>query len=352
MRYLQVLLLPVAFFSFTCADFTDDAIASIQTLQKTWYNFNTGLWDDFWWQSGNILEAIAQFGIEDPDFKDVAANIVANTYAKSPDQHGAKQWTNKFYDDMGWWAMAWIASYDLTGDKKYLNSAKSIFQDMTSGWNTPCGGGIWWSEDRDYIAAIANELFLAVAAHLANRCSGQERLDYLNWADREWEWFSNSGLINSDGLINDGIDPATCKNNGGTTFTYNQGIILAGLSELSRAKSDPSLVDRAYDIFNAVSKHLTDPSGILTEPVSGALDPVASQFKGAFGRGLLTLYQYKPRKEVKQFFMINANAARSARKGNGGVIPGRWQGDSSDGNTCTLASGIDILVAAAYAEKH
>lgn len=44
MKYLQVLLFPVAFFSFTFADFTDDAIASIQTLQKTWYNFNTGLW--------------------------------------------------------------------------------------------------------------------------------------------------------------------------------------------------------------------------------------------------------------------------------------------------------------------
>ena len=308
--------------------------------------------DGFWWQSGNILEAIAQFGVQDPDFKPVAMNIVANTYVKSPDQHGAKQWTNKFYDDMGWWAMAWIASYDLTGDQKYLNSAKAIFQDMTSGWNTPCGGGIWWSEDRDYIAAISNELFLSVAAHLANRVSGQERQDYINWAEREWEWFSNSGLINSDGLINDGIDPTTCKNNGRTTFTYNQGVILAGLSELARATSDNSLVDRAYDIFNAVTKHLVDPSGILTEPASGPLDPVASQFKGAFGRALLTLYEYKPRKEVKQFIMVNANAARSARKVDGVIIPDRWQGDSENGNTCTLASGIDILVAAAYVERH
>lgn len=53
---------------------------------------------------------------------------------------------------MGWWAMAWITAYDLTQDQKYLDSAKFIFDNMTTGWNTPCKGGIWWSEDRDYMS--------------------------------------------------------------------------------------------------------------------------------------------------------------------------------------------------------
>ncbi|EOA91143.1 hypothetical protein ACJQWK_11742 [Exserohilum turcicum] len=351
MRFLRALLLPILFFNVTSADFTSDTVAAIQTLQKNWYNFGNGLWNEFWWQSGNIVEAIAQFGMQDADFKPTAINIVANTYAKSANEKGAVKWTNKFFDDMGWWAMAWITAYDLTQDQKYLDSAKFIFDNMTTGWNTPCKGGIWWSEDRDYIAAIANELFLSVAAHLANRVAAKDKQYYVGWAQAEWQWFKNSGLINAQGLINDGIDPKTCKNNNGATFTYNQGIILAGLSELSRATSDGGLIDSAYAIFDAVTKHLVDPSGILTEPRASPLDPVASQFKGAFVRGLMTLYENKPRDSVKQFFMINANAARSAQKATGNVIPDRWQGGSNDGNPSTQASGIDILLAAAFVSE-
>lgn len=44
MRYLTIFLLPIVFFSSTFADFTDDAVNSIQTLQTKWYDFNNGLW--------------------------------------------------------------------------------------------------------------------------------------------------------------------------------------------------------------------------------------------------------------------------------------------------------------------
>lgn len=307
--------------------------------------------NNLWWQSGNIIETIARFGIQDADFRETAIQIISNTYAKSPNQHGADAWKNKFYDDMGWWAMGWIAAYDLTGDVKYLRTARDIFDDMTTGWNTPCNGGLWWSKDRDYIAAISNELFLSVAAHIANRVDGQAKIDYTNWAEMEWEWFKNTGIINEDGLINDGINPDNCKNNGRTTFTYNQGIVLAGLSELARAKSDGGFIKHAYGIVDAVMNSLLDPSGILTEPVSGSLDPVSSQFKGAFVRGLSTLYENEPRPNVQHFFQTNANSAWSQPKVDGGVMVDFWQGGSENGNPSTHASGIDIIVAAALASE-
>ena len=88
---------------------------------------------------------------------------------------------------------------------KYLSIAESIFFDMSGGWDDTCRGGIWWSKDRKYKNAIANELFLSVAAHLANRTSGTEQKKYLNWAEKEWNWFRASDLINSENLINDGL---------------------------------------------------------------------------------------------------------------------------------------------------
>ena len=53
-----------------------------------------------------------------------------------------------------------------------------------TGYNAT-GGAIWWSRDRDHHAAIANERFTSVAAHLANRVARQDMREYyLGWARR------------------------------------------------------------------------------------------------------------------------------------------------------------------------
>lgn len=164
----------------------------------------------------------------------------------------------------------------------------------------------------------------------------------------EWDWFWNSGVINSENTINDGIDPSSCKNDGKTTYTYNQGVVLAGLSELARAKSDGGLIDHANTIANAAMTKLTE-NGILTEPVNGPLDEQAAQFKGAFVRGLAVLNANAPQQSYKDFLEKNANAAWSNDKTSDGVITDKWQGGSNNANTASHASGIDVLVAAAQA---
>ncbi|KAH7075481.1 glycosyl hydrolase [Paraphoma chrysanthemicola] len=348
MKGLFSLLLPLFYLAPANADYADDANAAIMTLQDKWYDANTGLWNKLWWQSGNMVETIARFGQKDSSFKQAAIDIISNTYDKSRNQLGAKDWKNDFYDDEGWWAAAWIAAYDLTGDAKYLNTAKDLFEDMTSGWTTPCNGGIWWNKKKESIAAISNELFLSVAAHLANRVSGQEKEEYRNWAQMEWDWFWNSGIINSDGLINDGIDQKTCKNDGKTTYTYNQGVVLAGLSELARAKSDGGLIAHANSIAHAAMLKLSE-NGILTEPVGHPLDEQGALFKGPFVRGLSTLNENEPQQSFSDFLKRNADSAWRQEKVDGGVIVDRWQGGSRNANTGSHAAGIDVLVAAAQA---
>ena len=150
--------------------------------------------------------------------------------------------------------------------------ASSIFIDMSGGWDSTCGGGIWWSKDKTYKNAIANELFLSVAAHLANRVAPTERGSYLAWANREWTWFQQCGMINSQNLINDGLDLSTCKNNGQNTWTYNQGVILGGLVELDRAQRSPQLLSTAHTIADAAITHLSDSNGVIT--IFGEANPV------------------------------------------------------------------------------
>jgi predicted alpha-1,6-mannanase (GH76 family) len=80
--------------------------------------------------------------------------------------------------------LAWIDAYDLTRNPQYLAIASSIFDDMSKGWDNVCGGGIWWGRDSNYKSAIANELFLSVAAHLANRAgTAKDKARYRTWAE-------------------------------------------------------------------------------------------------------------------------------------------------------------------------
>lgn len=57
---------------------------------------------------------------------------------------------------------------------------------------------------------MTNELYLSVAAHLANRVPNRQR--YFDVAKRQWSWFKNVGFINEQGTINDGLTDS-CENN-------------------------------------------------------------------------------------------------------------------------------------------
>jgi hypothetical protein len=120
-------------------------------------------------------------------------------------------WLDGFYDDDLWWALGWIAAYDVTQEKEYLTLAESIFGAVATTWGTKCGnGGIYWSWQKEYVNAIPNELFLSTAAHLANRAD--DKANYIGWAKAEINWFTASGMINERGTINDGLT-SDCKNN-------------------------------------------------------------------------------------------------------------------------------------------
>lgn len=331
--------------------YLQQAALAAQTLQ-TWYNSGSGLYasPSGWWNAANAITALV-------DFEHIAhdatyVNVIANTFAKA--QTGASghaNFTNNFYDDTGWWGLAWIDAYDLTGNQAYLSMAESIFTYMTGGWDTAtCGGGMWWNTTRTYKNAITNELFLTMAAKLANRTSGTASANYLAWAQKEWTWFLGSGMINASGLINDGLNsskPAACRNNNGIVWSYNQGVVLGGLVELLQATSDPTLLMRAQSIANAV---LSPGSGMLTSGgilvdhgVSGGDAP---QFKGIFLRNLMALYAAAPSAQFKSFADANADCIW-ANDNSAPRFGALWQGpvDSTDA-TCQT-SALDALVAAA-----
>lgn len=255
-----------------------------------------------------------------------------------------------------WWVLGWIAAYDATGDGRYLALAQGIFADIELAYNTtPCGGGIWWNkvsqhvreqisgdgrwqmvifvdsreaysfQGRSYVSSISNSLFLQAAAQLAVRTcrraltspysiSGSHTADadyrqcrhYRSLARSQWAWIRERGLINSQGLVNDGLN-SSCANNGEMVWTYNNGAMIAGLANLAELLAltdddgdhdgDPddavSLLRTARRVADATIGSMTDNDGILHEPNEDKLPDRCgrdgSQFKGVFPRGLQEL---------------------------------------------------------------
>jgi predicted alpha-1,6-mannanase (GH76 family) len=334
----------------SCSLAQDAAVSKIERVERgtaallKFYNWQTGLFDTTgWWNSANSITVLDDASAL--KHRKQFAPVFANTFVQAQTKFAG--FLNEYYDDEGWWALAWIGAYDRTGDKRYLKLSQSIFADMSGGWDDHCGGGIWWSKDRKYKNAIANELFLSVAASLALHAKGAERQRYLDWATREWAWFRGSGMINADSLVNDGLDDA-CHNNGKTTWSYNQGVILGGLAGLNRLTHDDSLLQPAHVIAVAAIGHLTDTQGVLRdacEPKCGGGD--VPQFKGIFARNLIQLQKAAPDPQYRKFIDTNADAVwTKARTGEDrfGLV---WSGPPAAGDAATLTSALDVLVAAA-----
>ncbi len=325
------------------ASYLTEAALGVEKLQS-WYDWRTGLWRTTnWWNAANATTVLVNYSSLSGSEQYQPA--VENTFSVN----ASRGFLNNYYDDEGWWALAWIDAYDWTQNTDYLNMASSIFEDMTGGWDDVCGGGIWWSRARTYKNAIANELFLSVAAHLANRVTDpDQQAHYLSWAEQEWQWFSQSGMINSENLINDGLN-GNCQNNHGTTWTYNQGVILAGLVELFQQDPDCSLPQTAQDIALAAINHLSDENGILhdrCEPNCGA-DGV--QFKGIFLRNLMPLNDSFPDERYVQFARANADSIWTQDQGPDYQFGQVWSGpfESDNSAAASQTSALDAIIAAA-----
>ena len=252
-------------------------------------------------------------------------------------------------------AHAWIAAYDLTNNSDYLDTATGIFGNLSGAWPTACNnGGIPWCADQTYINAIANELFLSLAAHLANRCASTAVCPYnssyyIDWAQQEWAWFQSVGLINAAGVVVDGLGSDCVGNASDSVWSYNQGVVLGGLVELAAATANATYLADANALAAAAIANLTDATLVVHDAAcEPACAPDATQFKGIFLRNLQKLQLASPAALYEQVIRANADSVwlddRLASNDSLSVV---WSGPFVGwGNASTHSSAMDALVAA------
>lgn len=245
-------------------------------------------------------------------------------------RHHARR--SRYFDDNGWYVNAWLRCHEVTGDPSFLAAARAGFTDLTEGWDDACGGGLWWSRDRTYKNAITTGLFTLAAARLGD----------VPWALRAWAWLHSVGLV--DGLVNDGLE--NCRNNGGTTWTYNQGMVISALVQLSRLTGSAAHLDRAHAIAAAATAQLVHPGGpILREPSEPNCDRDQEIFKGVLAQGLARLCRADPSRSAAHLRVLVANADsvwRHSRDPSDGLGLS-WRGPPDRVTPATHASATLLL---------
>lgn len=327
-----------------------DVLMSSYDWEKAWFPSS-------WWNSAVALQTIGDYMQRTGDRRYLPQLDRTFERNKGPFPAGELStdeiwgnFTSRAIDDGMWWALNWVQAYDLTGKRKYLRMAEKIAEFTEDYWDTTCGGGVWWNAERTYKNAVTNGQWIRLTAALHNRIKGDKY--WLTRAQAAWDWYVDSGMINQDYLVNDGLND-DCQNNGQNVWTYNQGLAIGGALELWRATGDPELLSMARRLADAAIECGLTVDGVLTEwcdALDRTCDDNAKQFKGIFLRYLMDLADTTGDERYRAFIAEQAETIWERDRDAANRLGTRWAGGTSPEHPNvfdwrTQASALSALIA-------
>jgi hypothetical protein len=328
--------------------FLELAQRGLATARQSWWNSRLGWYDDqlapdnarmplaYLWSSFPLFEAYAAVAEARPTAANLArvasfangADRYWNAelrpvpgYAYYPGMSGPRLRT--YFDDNGWWAIAFTDAFRATGNRRYLaDAARALRLIVSSGWN-PNGGGTWWDTGRGHTTSepLAAAAYTAIVLYETTH-----RRPYLDESERLVAWANTHLRDKRTGLFGRNTSDATAMD-------YVQGMMIGAMLELCRATGARHYCTEAERVGTASLKAF--PSPLHWSSTADAL----------YLRFLLALHRFDGRSRWRTVVLQNALDARDNAASGGGLYLRSWTGDTVPGGRLRTHAGTVSLFA-------
>jgi hypothetical protein len=214
--------------------------------------------------------------------------------------------TQTWFDDNGWWGLAFVNAYRATGTRRYLLDAERALHYIASrGWD-PRAGGIWWNTSHPYKAGEA----LASATLLAALLYWQTRSPFaLAQANRFLAWANTSGFSAPDRLYAGSSLDATPIDYIEAPLIYAQAVLCAARGTAGACARAEQLKSTALDRF-------------------GYLLNFSPQYDAIYLQWMLALYAQDHDPVLYRLAADNARNAASRAQSSEGLFLRSWNGEA------------------------
>jgi hypothetical protein len=187
-------------------------------------------------------------------------------------QNTPPPWTwDGWNDDIGWFSLALIRGYQITGTANFLTQAKYGFNmAYNRGWDTQYNGGGIWEQQPDMTPAgesiskeaLSNNSLGKVACYIYQSTHEQA---YLDKAIQIYDWVWHHIYNSATGQVYTGIDRDNVVNQG--LAVYNQGTFVDYANLLYQITGNINYYNDAKRTIDYVKNNMTT-NGIITNSAS------------------------------------------------------------------------------------
>jgi hypothetical protein len=214
--------------------------------------------------------------------------------------------TETWFDDNGWWGLAFVNAYRATGTRRYLaDSERALHYIAAAGWD-PEGGGIWWNTEHPYKAGEA----LASGTLLATLLYQQTRSPFaLGQARKFLAWANTSGFSAGDQLY-------AGSNLNSTPIDYIEAPLIYAQMVLCEITSTPADCERA----ELLKTTALDRFGTLLD--------FSPQYDAIYVQWMLALYSLDHDPVLYTLAADNAHDAQTRARNGEGLYLLSWNGET------------------------
>jgi hypothetical protein len=214
--------------------------------------------------------------------------------------------TETWFDDNGWWGVAFVNAYRATGTRRYLADAeRALHYVAAAGWARG-GGGIWWNTEHPFKSgpALAADSLLATLLYASDRSTFA-----LAQARKFIAWANSAGFSSAEGLY---VDSSVST----TPVDYIEAPLIYAQALLCHLTGAAAECERAKQLQAAALQRF------------GYLLDFSPQYDAIYLQWMLALYALEGDKTLYLLAADNARDAQTRAANGQGLYLLSWNGET------------------------